>query len=54
MRLSMSVFDGRRVGKGLVSDALLDTPSETEVRLQTPLPLWASTTFPENAKFKLR
>lgn len=53
MQLSMSEFDGRRVGKGLVSDALLDTPGNTGVRLQTPLPLWASATFPENAKFNL-
>jgi hypothetical protein len=51
MQLGMSVFDGRR---GLISDALSDTTSETVVRLQTPLPLWASATFPEDAEFKLR
>ncbi|KAJ5934240.1 hypothetical protein N7466_003787 [Penicillium verhagenii] len=54
MHLSMSVFNGSRTGKGLISDTLLDTLGETEVRLQTPLPLWASATFPENAVFKLR
>ncbi|KAJ5929029.1 hypothetical protein N7454_006877 [Penicillium verhagenii] len=54
MQLSMSVFNGIRAGKGLISDTLLDTLGETEVRLQTPLPLWASATFPENAVFKLR
>lgn len=54
MQLSMSVFDGRRVGEGLISDTLSDTPGEAEVKLQTPLPLWASATFPEDAKFRFR
>jgi hypothetical protein len=54
MKLSMSVFDGYRTGKGLLSDTLFDSPDETEVRLQTPLPLWASASFPEDARFRLR
>ncbi|OQE08259.1 hypothetical protein PENVUL_c010G06890, partial [Penicillium vulpinum] len=54
MQLSMSIFDGRRAGQRLISDTLSDSPHETEVRLQTPLPLWASASFPEDARFRLR
>ncbi|KUM56572.1 hypothetical protein ACN42_g10641 [Penicillium freii] len=49
MQLSMSVFAGRPVG-----NRFFDIPEEAEVRFQTPLPLWASASFPEDAQFRRR
>ncbi|OQE45001.1 hypothetical protein PENCOP_c002G03614 [Penicillium coprophilum] len=54
MQLGMSVFAGRRVTNGPVSDLLSEIPEDDAVKLQTPLPLWASSSFFEDARFRPR